>query len=89
MSGRELILEHILNPGRPDLSPEFAQYVLGLRCPEADRERYLDLADRAQTAGCLSNAEVAELERFLTINDFLSLLQSKARLTLRQIQPAA
>ena len=87
MATRASILEHVIDPARGDLSAELARYILTLDFPAADQARYGELAQKAQD-GSLSAEERAELEDFLNVNDFLTIVQSKARASLGK-QPSA
>jgi hypothetical protein len=78
----------MIQPESGGLSPEHARYVLSLGFSEAERERYLDLAEKAQD-GTLSTEEAAELDGFVTVNGLLMLMQSKARRSLAHPSSAA
>ena len=82
------ILERVIAPGRPTLAPELARYVLTLAFPPADQGRYAELAERAQQ-GTLSAADQVELDEYLNVNDFLMVVQSKARTSLKNHNSAA
>lgn len=82
------ILERVIDPERGTLPPEFARYVLTLDFPPADQARYAELAERAQD-GNLSTQEQAELDDYLHVNDFLMIVQSKARSSLNNHNSAA
>jgi hypothetical protein len=81
MSTRASILEHVINPKRGDLAADLARYILSLDFPETDQARFEELSVKAQQ-GRLTDQERAELEDFLNINDFLTIVQSKARVSL-------
>ena len=87
MLSRPAILERVIRPGAGDLPSELARYILGLQIDGADVDRYLLLSEKAQ-AGTLAPEERAELEDYLTVNAFLTILKSKARVSLRTA-PAA
>lgn len=82
------ILQRVIDPERGTLPPEFARYVLTLDFPPADHQRYAELAGKAQR-GMLSAPEQAELEEYLDVNDFLTIVQSKARASLKGHNSAA
>jgi hypothetical protein len=88
MSGRSSILEHVIDPKRGNLSVELARYILSLDFPKADHVRYAELAEKAQQ-GALSESERAELEDFLNVNDFLAIVQAKAKASLKNNSSAA
>ena len=88
MANRASILEHVISQAKGDLSAELARYILSLDFPPADQARYAELSAKAQS-GALSAEERAELEDFLNVNDFLTIVQSKARVTLGDQSSAA
>jgi hypothetical protein len=82
------ILERVIAPAQGDLSPEVARGLLELSFSKADQDHYQDLAAR-HSNGELSAQELAELRGYVDANTFLMLLQSKARRSLSERQPAA
>ena len=68
----------LLDPAESDLSPEAAQYILGLRLPASDVNRMHQLAEQAR-AGDLSEPERAELDCYERVGHALSLMKSTAR----------
>ena len=87
MVTRTSILARVIDRANGDLSPDLAKYILALGFSEADQARYLELSEKAQE-GILTAAERAELEEFLSVNNFLIVVQTKARVLLHQA-PAA
>jgi hypothetical protein len=81
MANRASILESVIGQAKGEMSPDLARYLLSLDIPAADQARYVELAGKAQ-AGALSDEERAEIEDFLNVNDFLTIVQSKARAAL-------
>lgn len=77
------ILERVFEPNRGDLSPEVAQYILKLDFPPEDHARYHELSVKAQE-GALTPQEQTELDDYLSVNTLLTIVQSKARVSLRQ-----
>ena len=77
------ILERLIMPGEPTLSPEAARSLLRLDFPPEDQERVKVLSAKAQE-GTLTKAKRTELEEYLRVSDLLALLQSKARLSLKK-----
>jgi hypothetical protein len=77
------ILDRVIRRKRDDFSSDLARWVLTLDFPAADHRRIARLSKKAQ-AGALSTAEEAQLDAYLRINDFLMIVQSKARAALRQ-----
>ena len=81
------LLERMLKPHEGGLSEELSRYILSLHFTDAEKQRYLELADKVDQ-GPMTPEEQQELENFVELNEFLTLIQSKARLSLRR-QPAA
>jgi hypothetical protein len=82
------LLEGLLRPDQGVLSPELARYILTLDFTPDQHARYSVLAGKAQS-GTLTSDEASEIDAFLAADAFLSILQSKARQSLQQHQPAA
>jgi len=82
------ILERIIKPESGDLSTELAQYILNLDFAVGEHARYSELARKAQD-GHLTPEEEGELDEFVAANAFLTILQSKARTSLKKHNPAA
>lgn len=79
----DTVWQSILQPQQADMSAEHARYVLSLTIPDAQKERYRDLVSRRQI-GPISADEEAELRTLVEADTVLSLLKSKARLSLRK-----
>ena len=77
------ILERVINPERGDFSAELARHVLALDFPPRDHERYQALSAKV-SEGALDEQERAELEEYLDVNDFLTLMKAKARISLQR-----
>ena len=75
------ILSRVVDPGTGDLPPDFSQFVLKLDFAEADQRRMAELSTKAQD-GTLTREEEQELDGYLNVNDFLTIMQSKARMSL-------
>ena len=88
MSNRPRILEQIIDPKKGGFSPEHARYVMALRIPGFLQKRYAALADKAQN-GTLSAQEQRELDEFLDADALLTVLKSKARVSLKRRGTAA
>jgi hypothetical protein len=82
------ILERVIKPERADLSPELARHVLAFDFPPTDHARYQELSAKA-SEGTLSETERAELEEYLDVNDFLTVIKAQAQASLRRRGPAA
>ena len=88
MSSVASILEQVIDPSAGTLGAELARYILSLDFPAAGQARYAALTSKAQD-GILAPEERAELEDFLSVNDFLMIVQSKARASLAKHPSAA
>ena len=88
MSTRSTLLDRIIEPQAGGLLPEHARYILSLDFSPDEHARYCELSAKAQT-GTLTEQEQADLDEFLTTNALLMILQSKARISLKQHTPAA
>ena len=73
---RASILERVIEPTRGGFSAEFAREVLKFGFPAADHARYTQLSVRAQNSS-LTEEEAAELDDYLNINDFLTILNNR------------
>jgi hypothetical protein len=60
------------------LTKDHARYLVGLGFSDEDKERMKELA-RKNREGCISPAELDELDSYVKVGDLLAILQSKAR----------
>ncbi len=81
------VLDQLIRPGDGGFSEELSRFLLSVHFTDAQKKRYLELAEKV-TQSPLELDEQRELERFVYLNEFLSVLHSKARNSLRK-QPAA
>lgn len=81
------ILQRLVDPRRCGWSEQAAQAVLKLSFSNEDQERVSDLADKANQ-GILTASEEHEMESYLRVGALVDLMQSKARLYLRELQAA-
>ena len=88
MVAHSAILDRIIEPQHGGFSPEHARYVLSLDFSTEEHARYAVLAEKAQT-DTLSDQERADLDDFLAVNALLTILQAKARISLKKHVPAA
>ncbi len=79
------ILMRIIQPEAGNLSIEAARSILSFQLSQVDRERVNDLAAKAR-ADALTLEERAELDEYERITCLLELMQSKARLSLKQAE---
>jgi hypothetical protein len=82
------ILQRIIEPQTGGFSNEHARYVLSLDFSADEQARYADLARKVQE-GRLSEQDEADLNEFVAANALLTILQSKARISLKKHNPAA
>ena len=75
------VLERMIRPDIANVPPDAARFFLSLDFSDRDQARIDDLSAKAR-AGVLSQEERAELNDFIHLGDFLSLVQSKARRSL-------
>jgi len=66
------------------LTPELARHVLRLAFSEEDKARMHELAVKNQESA-LTPEEVEELDGFIKVGDLLGILQSRARVLLRDV----
>ena len=78
------ILVRTIRPEEGNLSVEAARSILSFQLSPVDRNRVNELASKAQ-ADTLSDEERCELDEYERITCLLELMQSKARLSLRQV----
>ena len=76
------ILSRVLEPDKPTLSPTAARDLLALDFSPADKDRMRELSAKAR-AGTLTPAEQAETDNYERVGHLLSILQSKARRSLK------
>jgi len=88
MPGGVSILERVIQPERGDFSADHARYVLSLDFSAEQHSRYKVLSAKAQE-GTLSLEEQRELDELLTADALLTILQSKARVSLAKHNSAA
>lgn len=77
------ILAVVIAPEKPTWPPDLARMVLNLRFTPEQVAAMTDLAQR-NNAGELAESERADLASYVQVGNFLSLAQSKARLSLQQ-----
>jgi len=87
MANPSILWDRVFRPDQGDLPAEAARYFLSVTLPDADKERYQELAAKDQSE--LSAAEGEELAQLVELNTILMLLQAKARRSLSERQPAA
>jgi hypothetical protein len=85
---QEELLREVLKPGEGTLRPDLAEYLLSLRFDDARLARLGELA-RKSNDGTLAPEERDEYESYVFLGDLLALIQSKARLSLRNHSSAA
>ena len=76
------ILSRVIAPEAPTLPPDAAKILLSFDFPKDDRDRMEQLAEKA-CEGTLTPEEQAEIDCYERVGHFLSLLRSKARISLK------
>jgi hypothetical protein len=76
------ILNRMLRPETPMISPEAARDILGWDFDQADKDRMRQLSAKARQ-GTLTVEEDAEAGRYELIGHLLNIMQSKARRSLK------
>jgi hypothetical protein len=82
------VLQRLIHGQNGDLPPEVARTVLAWRFADSDQARLAELSAKARS-GTLSDSESRQLDWYLLLGDFLAILQSKARTSLRKHSSAA
>jgi hypothetical protein len=77
-----IIWDRLVDPAWSNLTREAAEGVLRIKFQQADIDRMNELAAMARE-GSLSAQQQEELDAYLRIGGMISILQSKARLSLR------
>jgi len=80
------IWARLMQAQKDELSPEAAEFLLAIDFGESDRERMLQLAERAE-GGTLTAEEQVEFDGYLHVGNLLAVMQSKARLALNRKPP--
>ena len=82
------ILDRMIGPKDPSLTPEVARHFLQLRFNESEVARLNALSERARE-GTLTEAESSELDGLVLLSHWIGILQSKARVSLKTASSAA
>ena len=82
------IIGRVIDPSNPNLTLAAAQGLLSLGYSEADHARMSELAAKSNQ-GTLTPTERRELESYVFVGDLLSMLKSKARVSMQKHSPAA
>jgi hypothetical protein len=82
------VFNRLIDASNPTLTPEAAAGILQLGYSETDHRRMAELAEKSNL-GSLTPDERREFESYVFVGDVLSLLKSKARLSLHKHSPAA
>jgi len=79
------ILSEVVAPDQPGLPPESARSILELAFTDQAKQRMDELAEKNRQ-GTVTDAEQAEMEKYLRVRNFINLMQAKARRSLRALQ---
>ncbi len=82
------VLFRAIRPGEGDLPPDASRWLLRVRLSPEDREMVNQLAAKAR-AGTLTDEERCELDEIERVTSLLEIMQSKARLSLKNLGLAA
>ena len=84
LAGHEAaILEHLIEPEEQSLPKGVARYLLSLKFRQDDLDRINVLSAKARQ-GSLTPHESEQLDSYLRVGHFLSLMKSKARRSLKE-----
>ena len=83
MASDSTVLERVIQPDAGELSPELARRILAFDFPPPDHARYEALCAKASD-GTLNEQERTDLEEYLDVNDFLTVIKAKAKSSLRR-----
>jgi hypothetical protein len=81
------ILAELFSPEAPPFSPLVAQWALGVRLTDEQKQRMLELAEMSSRA-LISDQQRRELESYRDAGNLLTVMHAKARLSLKQQQGA-
>ena len=76
------ILSEVIAPEEGNIAPDHARWFLDLEFRPAAIGRMNDLAEKSRQ-GILTDAERVEMEKYMRVGSFLSLIKSKARQSLK------
>ena len=79
------ILARLIQSHDQELAPEVARYLLSIEFAPADIKRVDELSEKARD-GLLTAVERSELDSYLHVGNLLTVMQSKARHILKQVQ---
>lgn len=81
------LLRRVVDPQRAGWSREVAEAILALSFPPADQERASELAQKAG-ADALTADERREMEDYRHVGRLIELMQSRARLSIKNLSAA-
>lgn len=82
------ILTRLIGPGEGTFDRAAAEAILKLRFADEDNARVAELAERC-SAGTLTGDDAREYDGYVAAADVLAMLQSKARVSIKQRTSAA
>ena len=82
------ILRRMLGPEGHNLQPEVAGFFLDLSLTAEDNQKIAELSEKAND-GNLTAEERNQLGLYVLLTDFIAIMQSKARASLKNASPAA
>jgi hypothetical protein len=78
------ILDRVILPGNGKLSAPLARYILSMKFSTDDVETINRLSGKARE-GTLTPKEEAELDSYLRVGHFMSVMKSKARMAIKRL----
>lgn len=82
VSFEPVIWARLIQAPKGPISPEAASYLLSIDFSEADHTRMQELMDKS-SEGALTSDEGAEMDGYVNVANFLSVLHSRARVAVR------
>ncbi|HET6252158.1 MAG TPA: hypothetical protein VFE47_31015 [Tepidisphaeraceae bacterium] len=82
------ILRRMLGPDEAPLPPEVASFFLKISLDANDSDRIARLSEKANE-GELTSEEADQLSYYIMLADFIAIMHSKARVSLKDKNPAA
>lgn len=83
LTDKQAVYERIFSPSFDDLEPEAARALLKLKLSKADLERASELGAMTKKPG-MTKEQHEQLDFYLQLGDLLILIQSRARMALKE-----
>ena len=82
-SAQSSVVERLFDPVGQDLPRDVARFFLGVNFTDSDLRRIAELSQKANEGG-LNSQERQELSEYVLLNDFLVIMHSRAKRSLKQ-----